>query len=389
MIKFDPYSMDFHNDPYPLYKQLRDEAPVYYQKDLNFYAISRYADVKEAHRDTERFSSAGGVTIEPMEGAAALIVKDDPEHRWHKALVTKVFTRGRMEALGPFVRKLCVELLESAREREEFDFVNDFAVELPLRVISELIGIPEEHRHAIHHFVNMILVRGNVDPMEIYKAKIASAETYAELISDRRKNPRDDVITLLMTTELEDDQGVVRFLTDDELADRFVELAAAGHETVSKAIPSGIAALQSFPDEHRKLLNDPSLIDKAVEEVLRFDPPSQLQGRTTTTDVTLHGVTIPAGSKTMLLTGSATRDERKFENADVFDVNRPLDLASVYFGYGVHRCLGVHLARLEIRIALEEILKRMPNLRVFPEQSTRMILSNVRGFASLPARANG
>jgi cytochrome P450 len=387
VVHFDPYSIEFHNDPYPVYKQLRDEAPVFFHEGLNFYAVSRYEDVVEAHRDNETYSSAGGVTIEPFSDSSVLIMKDLPEHRWHKNLVTKVFTRDRMNNMEPFVRNLCVKLLEKAAEKGEFDFVNDFAVELPLNVISELIGIPEEFRHNIHHFANVALMRGQVDPMEVFKAKIASDETYAELIRYRRANPRDDVITLLMTTELEDDQGVVRLLTDEELAARFMELAIAGHETVSKAIPNGVCALQAFPSERRKLVDDPSLVSTAVEEILRFDPPSQLQGRTTTRDVELHGVTIPAGFKTMLLTGAATRDERRFDNPDVFDVSRDNDMASIYFGYGIHRCLGIHLARLEIRVAFQELLGRFPEFQVFPERATRPVLSNVRGLSSLPCVA--
>jgi len=385
VVNFDPYSAEFANDPYPIYKYLRDEAPVFFHKDLNFWAVSRYEDVMEAHRDNERFSSAGGVSIEPGDPGSVLITKDNPEHRWHKALVTKVFTRDRMGAMEPFVRDLTINLLEKAAEKSEFDFVKDFAVQLPLNVISELIGIPEEFRDDVHHFANMLLLRGQVDPREIAESKVLSDKTYAEIIRLRRANPRDDVITLLMNTELEDDQGVVRYLTDEELAARFMELAIAGHETVSKAIPNGVVALQRFGAERKKLLDDPSLISAAlVEEILRFDPPSQLQGRTTTVDVELHGVTIPAGFKTMLLTGAATRDERRFENPDVFDVTRDNDMASIYFGYGIHRCLGIHLARLEIRVAFQELLSRFPQFEVFPERSTRPILSNVRGLSTLP-----
>jgi cytochrome P450 len=218
-------------------------------------------------------------------------------------------------------------------------------------------------------------------------AKEAADRTYAELIRSRRANPRDDVITLLMNTELEDDAGVVRHLTDDELAMRFMELAMAGHETVAKAIPNGALSLHRFPAERKKLLADRTLIPNAVEEILRLEPPSQLQGRTTTRDVELHGVTIPKGVKTMLLTGAATRDERRFENPDVFDVSRDNDVVSIYFGYGIHRCLGIHLARLEIRVAFEELLSRFPEFEVFPGRATRRVLTNVRGLESLPCRA--
>jgi cytochrome P450 len=386
MIAFDPYSMEFATNPYPIYKQLRDEAPVYHHEGLNFWAISRYADVVAAHQDNEAFSSAGGVTIEPMVDNGLLIMKDIPEHRWHKALVTKVFTRDRMGAMEGFVRERCVKLLEKAAEKDEFDFVKDFAVELPLTVISEMIGIPEEMRAEAHAFANMLLARGEVGLMEVLQSKVDADKIYLQLIRERRTKPRDDVITLLMNTELEDDAGVVRHLTDDELAARFMELATAGHETVAKAIPNGAMAMQRFPSERAKLLADRSLIPNAVEEILRFDPPSQLQGRTTTRDVELHGVTIPKGAKTMLLTGAATRDERRFENPDVFDVSRDNDMVAIYFGYGIHRCLGIHLARLEIRVAMEELLGRFPEFQVFPERATRKVLSNVRGADTLPCR---
>jgi cytochrome P450 len=384
MINFDPYSMEFATDPYPVYKQLRDEAPVYHHKGLNFWAISRYADVVAAHQDDATYSSAGGVTIEPMPDIGLLIMKDNPEHRWHKNLVTKVFTRERMNGMEAFVRERCVKVLDAAAEKGEFDFVKDFAVQLPLNVISELIGIPEELRADIHHFANMLLVRGDVDLGQVFQAKLAADRVYMELIQDRRARPRDDVITLLMNTELEDDEGVVRKLTDEELAARFMELATAGHETVAKAIPNGAMALQTFPSERAKLLADRALLPNAVEEILRFEPPSQLQGRTTTREVELHGVTIPKGVKVMLLTGAATRDERRFENPNVFDVSRDTDVVSIYFGYGIHRCLGIHLARLEIRVAFEELLSRYPDFQVSPERATRRVLSNVRGADTLP-----
>lgn len=385
MIDFDPYSMGFAENPYPVYQQLRDEAPVFHHEGLNFWAISRYADVVAAHQDNETYSSAGGVTIEPMPDMGLLIMKDVPEHRWHKLLVTKVFTRERMGAMEGFVRKSTTALLDKAARKGEFDFVKDFAVQLPLNVISEMIGIPEELRADIHHFANMLLLRGEVDLMEVYKAKVAADEVYLDLIRDRRRNPREDVITLLINSEVEDDTGAPRKLTDQELAVRFMELATAGHETVAKAIPNGAMAMSRFPTERTKLLADRALVSNAVEEILRFDPPSQLQGRTTTRDVELHGVTIPKGQKVMLLTGAATRDERRFENPDVFDVTRDNDVVAIYFGYGIHRCLGIHLARLEIRVAFEELLGRFPDFQVHPDRSTRKVLSNVRGADTLPA----
>jgi cytochrome P450 len=388
MIDFNPYDREFANDPYPIYKRLRDEAPVYHCAPLNIWAISRYVDVLDAHRDFKTYSSAGGVTIEGLEAASAmLIVKDPPQHIWHKALITKVFTPARMMALEPYVRSLVVSLLEQAAQKPEFDFVEEFALQVPLQVISELIGIPVEERAEIHRLTNKLLTREGDSTLQEFMAVMeASAAIYRRIIQERRARPRKDPISYLIETEVQDEQGVPRRLTDEEMVARFSELAAAGHETVAKAIPNGAMALQRFPAERQKLIDNPDLVPSAVEEILRFDPPSQLQGRTTTRDVTLHGMTIPAGSKTMLLTGAATRDERRFERPDVFDVSRESPVDSIYFGFGIHRCLGVHLARLELRVVFEELLKRYPRFEVDPARATRSVLSNVRGVRSLPAR---
>ncbi len=389
MIEFNPYDKAFANDPYPVYKRLRDEAPVYHCEPLKFWALSRYADVLEAHRDFKTFSSAGGVTIEGMDAhIPLLIVKDPPEHRWHKALITKVFTQERMGALEPFIRNLVALLLDKAAAKPEFDFVQEFALLIPLEVISELIGIPPELRHEIHALTNRMLFRGEdgADMAELATVMAKTLEIYGGLVRDRRARPRNDPISYLIESEVQDDTGESRRLTDEEMAFRFAELAAAGHETVAKAIPNGAMAFHRFPGERRKLMENPNLFPSAVEEILRFDPPSQLQGRTTTRDVTLHGATIPAGSKTMLLTGAATRDERKFEAPDVFDVSRAAPLDAVFFGFGIHRCLGIHLARLEIRTAFEELFRRFPNFDVDPSRATRSVLSNVRGVNTLPAQ---
>jgi cytochrome P450 len=210
-------------------------------------------------------------------------------------------------------------------------------------------------------------------------------EIYTGLAADRRANPREDVISTLIAEEVKDEDGKPHRLDDFEIAVRFMEMGAAGHETVAKAIPNGAMAFHHFPAEHERLLNDRSLLRNAVDEILRYDPPSQLQGRTTTCDVTLHGVTIPAGQKVMLITGAATRDPRQFEEADRFDITRPVsDYLSVFFGFGIHKCLGIHLARQEIFVAFDELLNRFPNYRVHPDRATRAILSNVRGVASLP-----
>jgi cytochrome P450 len=386
MVEFNPYDKDFAHDPYPIYKQLRDEAPVYHCAPLNFWALSRFADVLDAHRDFKTFSSAGGVTIEGFDAMVPLlIVKDPPEHRWHKALITRVFTPNRMAALEPFIRDLVISLLDTAAQKQEFDFVQEFALQVPLQVISELIGIPQEFRQEIHRLTNRLLNRDDASGLaELADTMAAANAIYIGLVQERRAHPRNDPITHLIESEIQDDEGGTRRLTDEELAFRFGELAAAGHETVAKTIPNGAMAFQRFPGERKKLIENPGLMQGAVEEILRFDPPSQLQGRTTTRDVTLHGVTIPEGSKTMLLTGAATRDERKFEDPDVFDISRRGAPESVYFGFGIHRCLGIHLARLELQIVFGELFRRFPDFQVDPARATRSVLSNVRGVKTLP-----
>jgi cytochrome P450 len=387
-VVFDPYSKEYFADPYSLYKRLRDEAPVYHNPERKFWALSRFDDVYAAHRDAARFLSSGGVTIEGIEaGLPLLIIKDGAEHVWHKSLVTKVFTPNRMGALEPYIRHRTRELLDAAAQKPEFDFVEEFSVVLPLDVISQLLDIPQELRHDYHQLVNRSLARGTEEERNAsMQANQQVLQMFLQLIAERRSSPRQDVITLLMETEVKDETGAMRKLTDFEIAFRFSEMAAAGHETAAKAIANAAMAFCRFPEQRSLLRSSVALMPKAVHEVLRLEPPSQQQGRTTATDVTLHGVTIPKGQKVMLLTGSACRDERVFQDPDRFDVTREPDRRSVYFGFGVHKCLGMHLATLEIGIALEELLTRYPDFEVDPEKAEYPILANVRGPDTLPGR---
>jgi cytochrome P450 len=392
MIVFNPYGMEFAADPYPLYARLREEAPVYHNAEMNFWALSRFDDVYEGHRDANLYSSAGGVTIEGAEAVMPLlIVKDPPEHNWAKGLVTKIFSKARMTALDVFIRNRTVELLEAAYEKYgadgEFDLVSEFSVRLPLDVISELLSIPVEFREEIHDLSNKVISRDpNQDPAVRGHATMRSLQIYNTLAQERRANMSDDVISMLIEQEVKDDKGNVHRMDDNEIAIRFFEMGFAGHETVAKGIPNGAMAFAKFPSEQQKLNADRGLLPGAVDEILRYDPPSQLQGRTTTRDVTLHGVTIPAKSKVMLLTGAATRDPSAFENPDVFDISRTPDPRSIFFGFGQHKCLGQHLARQEISTAFDELRSRFPNYEVDPSRVTRGISSNVRGVNTLPTR---
>lgn len=389
---FDPYSREFVENPFPMYARLRDEAPVYRNEEHGFWAISRYEDVYKAHRNARIFCSSGGVTIEGVEkGRPLLILKDQPEHGVAKGFVTKLFSRARMEALDIFIRNRVTELLDGLYESYgpdgEFDMVSEFSVLLPLDVISELLGIPQKDRQTVHHLANAVLARGGPDVMEqAAQASIEVTTYFIRLAGERRADPKDDVISMLIAETQQDEEGNVIQMSDMEIGIRFMELAMAGHETVAKAIPNGAMAFQNFPEEWKKLVADGSLVDKAIHEILRFDPPSHLQGRTATQDVEMHGVTIAAGDRVMLLTGAAVRDPRQFEAPDTFDISRETDPRSVYFGFGVHKCLGIHLAQRELTIVFEELSRRFPKLSVDPSRAKRATLTNVRGVKNLPTK---
>lgn len=392
MIEFDPYGREYTENPYPLYARLREEAPVYHNARMNFWALARYEDVVNAHNDPATFTSTRGVTIEGMEaGSPFLILKDPPEHKWAKQLVARLFTRSRMAALDVYIQERVVQMLEDLYAEHgpegEFDLFSNFTVQLPLSVISELLGIPESLRSSVHDLSNIISFRGeNADPQEQAEAWSKLDALYIGLARDRRANLSDDIISTLITTEVEDEEGNKHQMSDMEIGQRFLEMGFAGHETVAKAIPNGLIAFHRFPEQWAALRANPQLLEQAVEEILRFDPPSQLQGRTTTRDVTLHGTTIPAGQRVMLLTASANHDPRAFEHPEQFNIHRTPDQNSVHFGYGIHKCLGRFLARRELMTAFAEIMTRFPEISVDPSRAKRYVLSNVRGVASLPTR---
>jgi len=385
MVEYNPFDWETAHNPYPVYRQLRDEAPVYRNEQFGFWALSRYADVVAAHLNSDDFSSAHGVTIEGAEkDAPFLIVKDAPEHTAHRRIVGRLFTPRRIALLEPFVRRTAAGLLDELRDADRFDVVEDFSFRLPLDVISELIGIPESYRLQIHHLSDRIAVRESAEMTEDgILATLELAGLLTDLVRERRASPGDDVITMLMNTPVEEEDGRTRMLTDDELAGRFLELSFAGHETVAKLIPNGVVALTWFPGARRELAANPALMANAVEEMLRWDPPSHYQGRWTTRDVEVRGTVIPAEQRVILVTGSAVHDERKYPDPDTFDIHRDID-RHVSFGFGRHLCLGASLARLETRVAFEELLKRFPDFSIDETGVERRVSVNVRGLSKLP-----
>jgi cytochrome P450 len=388
-LYWDPIDPALRVDPYPLWKRLRDEAPVWHNDRYDFWVLSRHDDVVSAHRDVRRFSSAYGTTIEmmtdePMD-SGMILVNDPPRHTTLRALVSRAFTPRRIGALEGFIRAFCAEHLDAQRDRSSFDLVQDFGALLPPAVIAHLLGIPESDHEWLRHTVDTIFhVEEGVGMVnDVAMSALATVHTYlGEQLDARRQSPRDDMLTALVQAEIDED-GEVRRLTHGEAIDFGTVLFVAGTETVARLVGWAGSVLDEHPDQRAELAADPSLIPNAVEELLRYEPPSPVQGRRLMEDVTMHGTTMPRGAKVALVTGSAGRDERKYHDPDRFDIHRRTDL-HVSFGYGIHFCLGAALARMEARIALEELLARFPVWAVDRERAVPLFTSTVRGYFSLP-----
>ncbi len=383
-FEYDPYSYEIDLDPYPLYRRMRDEAPAYYNPRLDFWALTRFQDCHDAFLDWQGYSSAQGTVLElmgDMDFAGSLIIfMDPPKQTRYRNLVSKAFTPARMRALQPRIRELAIEHLDRLVGLPRFDVVREFTAKLPMDVISTLLGIPKQDRDSVRGWSNDILHRdaGNPLPTKRGFESMAMLQTYfKEQIAERRRQPKDDVMTLLIEAEVDGDK-----LAENEIIGFFNLLATAGNETVTKLLASAYYWLNRFPEQRRILVEEPAVIPNAVEEFLRFDPPSQYQGRTLMRDLELHGKALPKGAKVMLVNGASGRDERRFPDPDRLDVRREIEF-HLGFGYGRHVCLGAFLARMESRVALEEFFRRWPTYEVPEDGIERMHSSNVRGFAGL------
>jgi len=387
-LEYNPFARETQMNPYPVYRWLRDEAPVYHNAEIGFYALSRFDDVLQAHRDAGTFISRYGPQIERWDGTAdVLIATDDPDHGWQRKLVSRLFTPRAINALEPKVQAIAAGVLDEARERGELDVVIDFSGYLPMMVIAEMLGLPQEARGDLRRLSDRMLDRSDADetgePAAEATAAILEAHTILEqIVEEKEKSPSDDIASLLLTETVTDEEGVERRLNRVQVVYRLMELIAAGHETTAKLIANGIVALTWYRDQRAELVADPSLIPQAVEEMLRWDPPSHYQGRWVERDVTLHGLNIPADSRVILVTGAANHDERVFEEPELFDIHRKIE-RHVAFGFGIHLCIGAALARLESRIAFEELLRRYPNYEL-TQPIRRAYSSNVRGLSNLP-----
>ncbi len=386
-FEYDPYSYEIDLDPYPLYQRMRDEAPAYYNPRLDFWALTRFQDCHDAFLDWQTYSSAQGTVLELMGdqqfSGSLIIFMDPPKQTRYRNLVSKAFTPARMRALEPRIRAITVEYLDRLKDLPRFDVVREFTAKLPMDVISTLLGIPKQDRDQVRGWSNDLLHRDAGNPMPTKRgieSMLKLQSYFDEQMAERRRQPKDDMMTVLVEAEIDGEK-----LDANEIHGFCNLLATAGNETVTKLLASAFYWLNAFPDQRRILVEEPAVIPNAVEEFLRFDPPSQYQGRTLTRPVTLHGVALPAEARVLLLTGSACRDEQQFADADRFDIARGRDIPlQMAFGHGAHKCLGAALARLEARVALEELHARIPEYTVDEAACTRVHMSNVHGFASVP-----
>jgi cytochrome P450 len=385
---FDPYDVDINADPYPVYEQLRDEAPVYRNDRYGFWALSRHADVERALVDWAHFSSARSDILEVIQADVPLppgviMFEDPPAHTAHRGLMSRVFTPKRMAALEDQVRQYCARCLDPLVGSSGFDIIAELAAELPMRVIGMLLGIPESDQVAVRDRADANLRTRPGEPMRVKAERITSADMFHDYIEWRAAHPSDDLMTVLLNAELEDEHGETRRLTREEVHQYTAVLAGAGNETTGRLIGWLAKLLAEHPDQRRQVREDRSLIPRVVDEALRFEPTGHAVARYVVEDVELHGTTIPAGSAVLLLVASANRDPRRYANPDAFDIHRD-DIAHLTFGFGLHFCLGASLARLEGRVALDELLDRFPEWDIDRAGCQLAPTSTVRGWARMP-----
>jgi cytochrome P450 len=390
-VYFDPYDVAINADPYPTFRRLREEAPLYYNEAHDFYAVSRFVDVNKTLVDHETFSSARGAIMELIKAnidipPGTVIFEDPPIHDIHRKLLARMFTPRKVNALEPKIREFCAQALDPLVGSGRFDFVTDLGAVMPMQVISALLGIPEDDQAMIRDHANAQLRTEAGKPMKHAEgAPMVLGELFETYIDWRADHPSDDIMTELMNAEFVDETGTTRTLSRQELLTYLNVVAGAGNETTTRLIGWAGKVLAEHPDQRRELAENPALIPQAIEELLRFEPPAPHVSRYVTRDYELYGQTVPAGSVMMMLIGAAVRDHRQFPpDGDVFDIHREAR-QHLAFSVGTHYCLGSALARLEGRVALEEILKRFPEWDVDMANASLSPTSTVRGWDSMPA----
>ncbi|WP_292976011.1 cytochrome P450 [Mycobacterium sp.] len=388
-VYYDPYDVEINADPYRAFRAIREEAPLYYNEQHDFYALSRFADVDDALVDHATFSSARGAIIELIKAnidipPGVIIFEDPPIHDVHRKLLARMFTPRKINDLEPKIREFCAHSLDPIAGGDSFDFVGDLGAQMPMKVIGMLLGVPDEYQEAARDRTNDQMRTEAGKPMDASSA-MDTGEFFAEFIDWRAKHPSDDIMTDLLNVEFTDDKGVTRRLTREELLTYIAVVSGAGNETTTRLIGWAGKVLAEHPNQRRELAHNPALIPAAIEELLRFEPPAPHVARYVTRDVTYYGQTVPEGSAMMMLIGAANRDHRQFPpDGDVFDIHRE-PRQHLSFSVGTHYCLGSALARLEGRIALEEILKRFPEWQVDLSRAALSPTSTVRGWDTMPA----
>ena len=387
-VYYDPYDVSINADPYPVFRRLREEAPLYDNDRHDFFALSRFDDVERAFIDRETYISGRGGVLELIKAnipmpPGVLIFEDPPVHTIHRGLLSRVFTPRRMNALEGKIREFCARSLDPLVGKGRFDFVADLGAQMPMRVIGMLLGIPESDQEAVRDRVDRDLRTKPGQPMKYSEKGFATGEIFADYVEWRAKHPSDDLMTELLNAEFQDETGTIRRLARQEILTYVNVVAGAGNETTMRLIGWAGKVLADYPDQRRELVEDPSLIPNAIEELLRFEPPAPHVGRYVNRDVEHYGRTVPAGSAMLLLVGAANRDDRRFVDGDRFDIHRKIS-QHLTFGHGTHFCLGAALARVEGRVALEEVLKRFPEWEVDLEHARIAPTSTVRGWETLP-----
>jgi cytochrome P450 len=393
-LYYDPYDPYIDSNPHPVWKRMRDEAPAYYNDRHDFWALTRYDDVNRALADNETFSSARGIVVEMIDTTPAdhdeplprpmMIMMDPPRHERLRKLVSRTFTPRRVGLLEARTRELCAQTLDPYVGGGSFDYVEECGAKIPGMIIGALMGVPIDDQNDVRIWIDDMM-RWDPDGTDPRKAEsFTNIENYIQaLVADRRKQPRDDMVSDLLAVSVELDDGSTSKLTHEEIMGFTQLLLFAGNETTARLIGWTGLLLARHPDQRSLLVDDPGLIPNAIEETLRYEAPSPIQGRLTRRDITIEGTTIPAFSRLAILNGSADRDERHFDDPDRFDVRRTID-RHLAFGYGIHFCIGAALARLEGRVVLEETLARFPDWSVDEAGMELVRTSTVRGPAHLP-----
>jgi len=387
-LYYDPYDVGIIADPYPVYRRMREESPLYYNDVHDFYAVTRWADVERTLLDNAAFISGKGGILELIRAGIELppgvfIFEDPPEHTIHRRLMSRVFSPRRVAELEDKIRGFCAQCLDPLVGEDRFDIIAELGAQVPMKTISMLLGIPESDQEAIRDHADANLRTEAGKPMKVSADGLLSGQVFADYIDWRTEHPSDDLMTDLLHAEFVDETGTTRRLERQELLTYLEVISGAGNETTNRLIGWTAKVLAEHPDQRREVAKDRSLVQNTVEEILRFEPPAHHMARVTSREVEIQGRTLPEGSIVIVLVGSANRDDRRHPDGDRFDIHREIG-QTLTFGQGIHFCLGAALARLEGRIVLDELLDRFPEWDVDLSTASLSPTSTVRGWQTLP-----